>query len=271
MLRVEVSEEGRPALPAIDVSEPVFVIGSAAHAKIRLPAAAARPEHVVIDTTADPPMWRGAEGAGALGSNHTFQIAGYRVRVAVAPPGALASLPQRTASLARELMRGLLGTDAAPSLTVERGPHVGATRNLPPPEGVYVVGRGDDAQWIFDDPELSKCHLEIRRSWDGTSAVDLASKNGTRLEGRALLAGAGAVELRDGMVLELGGIVLRYRDPAEAVLGGSLPPVASRLAAEPERSAPPPTSARSGRRGLFLTSLLISICAAAGLLWFALR
>lgn len=268
MLRIEVSEEGRPALPAIDVGDPVVVIGSATSARIRLPAAVARPEHVIIDHTAGTPSWRSADASGLIGEGHTFHIAGYRVRVVVAPPGTQPSPPQRTASLARELVRGLLGADAAPSLTVERGPHAGATRSLPPPDAAYVIGRGDDAQWIFDDPELSKRHLEIRRSWEGTRALDLGSKNGTRLEGAGLPVTAEGAELRNGMLLELGGVALRYRDPAEAHLGG--PPAAVALPPASVRTVPVAAPAVS-RRGVFVLAIVVAICAAAGILWIALR
>jgi len=274
-----VSEEGRPALPAIDVGEPVFVIGSAANARIRLPKAAARPEHVTVENAAGTPMWRSADHAGAIGEGHTFSIGGYRVRVAIAPPGSLASPPQRTESLARELVRGLLGASAAPSLTVERGPHAGAVRSLPPPDARYVLGRGDDAQWIFDDPDLSKRHLEIRRSWDGTTAVDLGSKNGTRLEGHALPAEGEGVELRSGMLLELGGVAMRYRDPAEAHLGTHAPdvaPVVAPAVASPlaaVRTGPATLSVRkpAGGRSMFVIAILVAICAAAGICALALR
>ena len=46
MLRVEVSEEGQAALPAVDVDDAVVVIGSGTAARIRLPAGAVESEHV---------------------------------------------------------------------------------------------------------------------------------------------------------------------------------------------------------------------------------
>ncbi|MEO6774030.1 MAG: FHA domain-containing protein [Kofleriaceae bacterium] len=256
MLRVEVSEEGRAALPAIDVADDRFVIGSSPSARIRLPAAVARPEHVTIDRL----TWRGADGSGALGDGHVFAIGTYRVRVGPAPAGAQPTPPQRTESLARELVRDVLGATGAPSLTVERGPHVGAKRALPPPESTFVIGRGDDAQWIFDDPDLSKRHLEIRRTWDGVRAVELGSKNGTRLDGDPLAE----AELRDGMVLELGGLALRYRDPAERhIAGPPEPPLVART-----RTAPRPT----GRaRVVFGMAVAIAVAALAGILALALR
>lgn len=255
MLRVEVMEEGRAALPAIDVADERFVIGSSPSARIRLPAAAARAEHVTIDRG----TWRSAEGSGALGDSHTFAIGTYRVRVAPAPAGAQPTPPQRTESLARELVRDLLGATGAPTLTVERGPHVGAKRALPPPEAAFVIGRGDDAQWIFDDADLSKRHVEIRRTWDGVRAVDLESKNGTRLDGHVLRD----AELRDGMVLELGGLALRYRDPAERHISAPATPVAA-----PTRTAGLP----AGRpRAVFAIAVVVALAALAGILTLALR
>ena len=138
----------------------------------------------------------------------------------------------RTASLARELMRGLIG--AAPSLEIEKGPHAGAKRALAPPESRLVIGRGDEAGWILDDEDLSRGHAEVRRGWDGIWIRDLGSKNGTKVDGRVI---EGEVMLRDGAVVELGGVALRFRDPAEKHLGGPEP--------APAPVAAPPAQKRS--------------------------
>ena len=162
MLRFEVSEVGQETLPAVDIGDEAVVIGSGAAARIRLPVHAAREAHVRIaamrwtavadvrvigaDTT-QPGAVRAADATvlgphagGELGVMHhagdtgditggvTFQLGEYRVRVAVAPKGAMAAPPQRTESLARELVRGLLGADAAPMLEIERGPVPGIKR-----------------------------------------------------------------------------------------------------------------------------------------------
>lgn len=208
MLRFEVGEEGQPPLPAIDLDDPVVVIGSATGARIRLPASAASPEHVRI---ADG-RWVSQDTDGAIGDGHTFAIGNYRVRVAPAPAGSVVTPPQRTASLARELVRGLLGTDAAPTLTIERGPRLGAVRMLAPPASVLVLGR--EADWsIPEDEQLGRKHLELARSLEGVVLRDLGSRNGTRVNGKRTKRRA----LRSGDLIEAGTLAFRFVDPSGAV------------------------------------------------------
>lgn len=249
MLRFEVSQRDRPAMPAIDVAADAVVIGSAASVRIRLPAEVARGEHVRIDgrswTLLAPAAvdgeHRGAGDRGALGDVTDIELGPYRVRISAAPAGAAATPPQRTESLARELVRSLLGDGAAPSLEIERGPSTGARRALPPPEAALVIGRGDEASWVLLDEDLSRTHAEIRRGWDGVTVVDLGSKNGTRVDGKRV--GRDPALLRDGAAVALGGIVMRFRDPAERHLRGEPPaqgPFSSRAGSA--ASPPPPVS-----------------------------
>lgn len=247
MLRVVVSEEGAPELPPVDIAGD-FVIGSAADARIRLPASAARAEEVRVR-------------AADVGDGKTFAIGLYRVRVAPAPPGAVAAPPQRTESLARELVRGLLGASAAPTLEVERGPHAGAKRALAAPESRLVIGRGDDAGWILDDEDLSRAHAELRRGWDGTWVADLDSKNGTRVDGSAV--GRDAVALRDGVLIELGRVAMRFRDPAERHLRG--PSTNTSTSTSTTRTAS--TGERRGNAAVFYAALAVMLAALVALVW----
>ncbi len=292
MLRIEVSEEGREALPAVDVDDAIVVIGSAADARVRLPAAVAEPEHVVLERG----RWRAGarvivgghprQGAatgelgdgearepganGDIGDGLTLGIGTYRVRVLPSPPGAIAMPPQRTESLARELMRSLLGAGAAPTLEVERGPTVGDKRMLAAPESALVVGRGDEAGWILVDEDLSRMHAEVRRGWDGTRILDLGSKNGTKLDGVAV--GADGAMLHDGALVELGKVAIRFRDPAERQLRAtpqtqaatpkSMRPVASVVPERPPTRAIAPTS-----RVPFYLAIFIMVTALTGLVW----
>jgi hypothetical protein len=237
VLRVELGEEGQPPLPAIDLDDAVVTIGSGPTARIRLPASAARDVHARIEGGA----WTCDGASGAIGDGHTFAIGAYRVRVSPSPAGVPVTPPQRTESLARELVRSLLGTDGAPTLTIERGPHAGAKRNLAPPESVLVIGRGDEASWPILDDDLSRTHAEVRRGWDGVTLRDLGSKNGTRLDGKKVATAA----LRTGQLIELGKLAIRYRDPVE-------------------QPAPAPPA---GLAPSFWIATLICALALAGLVW----
>ncbi len=233
MLRVVVSEQGREALPPVDV-EGDFAIGSGPDARIRLPSGVGR-----IDVR-----------AADVGDGKTFELGAYRVHVAPAPAGAVAASPQRTESLARELVRAMLGSDAAPTLEIARGKLAGAKRVLAPPESTLVIGRGDEAGWIIDDKDLSRAHAEIRRGWEGVRAVDLGSKNGTRVDGEKVKQ----AELHDGALIELGELALRYRDPAERHLRGEVV----------ERR---PSTTSTSTSTLFYVAVGIAVIAVAGLVW----
>jgi len=139
------------------------------------------------------------------------------VRMRVEPTGSVS--PQRTESLARELIRGLMGTNAAPTIEVVRGPGAGSKRDLPPPEATWIIGRGDEATWVLLDEDLSREHVELVRGWDGVTIRDLGSKNGTRVDGVKI---AEPTMLRDGAKIELGNCELVFRDPAERHLHGEL-------------------------------------------------
>lgn len=257
MLRATVREEGQPPLPAIDLDDASFVIGSAPSARIRLPAASVRPEHVRIadgrwrlDGDAEAAAANGGAREGAIGEGVELEVGPYRVHLAPAPAGTAPTPPQRTESLARELMRGLLGDAGTPTLELVRGPGAPSKRSLRPPESTLVIGRGDDAGWIIVDNDLSRLHAEIRRGWDGTRLVDLGSKNGTKLDGTRIAE----APLHDGAEIELGKIVFRYRDPADRQLAPRATPAAAPVA--------PPRS-----RVVLVGALAIAALAVAGLVW----
>jgi hypothetical protein len=76
---------------------------------------------------------------------------------------------------------------------------------------VTVVGRGDDADVVIDDPGVSRRHVEIRVTTDGPHLVahlrDLGSTNGTFIDG-SRVTGA---ELREGNSITLGRTRLTFR------------------------------------------------------------
>jgi hypothetical protein len=248
VLRIEVREDGQPPLPAVDIDDASFVIGSAPHARIRLPAGAVRPEHVRIDGS----RWRTAERSGDIGDGITLELGRYHVRIAPAPAGAAPAPPQRTESLARELLRSLLGDGAAPTLELTTGPGAPATRALAAPESSLVIGRGDEASWIILDEDLSRTHAEIRRGWDGTRIIDLGSKNGTKVDGTRV----SEAPLHDGARIELADVAFIFRDPADRRL-------------QPERPASAPAVPPPARRtpAIFYVALAIMVIALGALAW----
>jgi hypothetical protein len=131
--------------------------------------------------------------------------------------------PLRTASLARELARGLLSGNNAPALSLHNSAGLEISkRELPPPEVRITIGRGDEADWQIADDDLSRLHVAVFRGWDGVRVFDLQSKNGTRHNGKLIAAGETAVAgadagalLKSGDVIAIGQMQLRFTDPAE--------------------------------------------------------
>ena len=203
-----------------------FIAGSGADARIRLPEGAGRVEV------------RAADGARERCARAVSDS------VSPAPEGAVASSPQRTESLARELVRSMLGA------TLRRRSRSSAASSPVPsgrsrrPESALVIGRGDEAGWIVDDNDLSRAHVEVRRGWDGVSVKDLGPRTARRSTARRSLLPS----YRDGALVELGKLALRFRDPAD------------RRIREPP-PAPPTASS------MFYVAIAIALLAVAGIVW----
>ncbi len=284
MKRYQVTERGQPALPPLDLDGDV-VIGSGGGARLRLPGAAAEEAHVRIagdswvaiaevGLVADGAVRRCAPGEGGpIDDGIELELGNYRVRIEPAPSDAVAASPVRTASLARELVRNLLGGAAAPVVELVKGPGAPSRRDLPAPGSrPTIVGRGDGATWRILDGDLSREHVELVRDWDGVSIRDLGSKNGTRVDGVLV---DGATLLSDGARIEAGNIELVFRDPAEQHLRGDAvtPEARSKPALPRPRPRPPePTLEVPGSPfgAVRMVAAAIAVLAVVGLIWIAL-
>ncbi len=180
--------------------------------------------------------------------------------VRAAPDDAQPSV-ERTASLARDLVRELLAGPGGPELVIETGPVTGARCQLPPPGERVVVGRGDTATWIVLDADLSREHVAFDRTWDGVRVVDLGSKNGTRVGGALAPTSAPGRLLADGELIELGGTSIRFLDPAEQYLRE----LDRRLAAPPPRRWPA-IAGPTAQRWPALAAALIAVAAVVALI-----
>lgn len=130
---------------------------------------------------------------------------------------------QRTESMARELMRKLMGASegdyqAQPEFIVEGGPANGQRRAFSRIEERVIIGRGESASWILLDPDLSRNHASVERHAEGFRIYDMRSKNGTKVNGRPVGIGAPGIPLEDGAIITLGDTRIRFVDPAAAML-----------------------------------------------------
>lgn len=204
--RVRIQRDG--AERVLDVAAGPFAIAD--HVVLHLGAIWEVEARAAIEVDAAPV----APGARApLRPGARIVVAGWTIVVEDAPPGAPAAGALRTASVARELVRDLLGGDAAgaaPGLTIEAGPSSGQHIPLPPPPSRLVLGRGEDADIVVLDPDLSRHHLAFERDHEGVRVVDLGSKNGTRRNGDPVTSEL----LHAGDTITCGATRLVFHDPA---------------------------------------------------------
>ncbi len=72
----------------------------------------------------------------------------------------------------------------------------------------YVLGRGDKATLLLDSEEVSRAHARLTRLDGEYTVEDLGSRNGILLNGLRVHAAV----LRDGDEVQLGDVVLTYRE-----------------------------------------------------------
>lgn len=191
--------------------------------------------------------------ARTLADGDEIQIGDFTLVFSSGPILGGATSPERTASLARRLLRELSepsqGLDAPPFLRITEGPERGTLVNLEDPPSRLVIGRSEEAGLVLSDPDVSREHAEVVRDLDGALARDLASKNGLEVNGKRLRER----RLKHGDALRLGSTVLVYEDPVEQALKGlegqpdqTLTRTREQLAPAPEEAPfepPPPAEA----------------------------
>jgi pSer/pThr/pTyr-binding forkhead associated (FHA) protein len=234
----------------LDLPSPVLC-GSGRAADLRITDPSVAPLHLRLARVGDAvhaiAVSPGVHVDGlALGLDEPLPVTGRGLTLGparlVAAPWDAAPLadPTRTDSVARQLMRDLLGDQAPgpPELLVESGPAAGQRLVLPGVGAKVVIGRGDTG-WVVLDPDLSRAHAVVEQRADGAWLCDLGSKNGTRLGQREVPTEAPGLILSDGDRITLGGTTLRFRDPAAAALGGA---TAMLMAETMTRDQAPPTT-----------------------------
>lgn len=126
--------------------------------------------------------------------------------------------PERTSSLARRMLRELVGSQSdagkPPFLHVIEGPQRGLRRPLDEPPSRLVIGRGADSDLLLSEADVSSAHVEVVRDHDGTVVRDLDQRGGIEINGKRVRER----RLRHGDTLRLGATSMRFEDPAEQAL-----------------------------------------------------
>ena len=131
------------------------------------------------------------------------------------------------------------------TLVLEEAPHAQATTRRTVEAGDLVIGRGADADWRIEDPDMyvSRTHCVVTVE-GGEAVVRDASRGGLFVDGaRAPLGPGNAAHLEDGMRLRLGDFVLRVdlaKAAEEADAVGEAPAPGGFVWADAPASAEPP-------------------------------
>lgn len=112
---------------------------------------------------------------------------------------------------------GGMGGEAAPAKAPEKAP-VDRHFVLPPagdpariePGSAYMIGREETCQIRITAPRVSRKHAELKFEGDKPAVHDMGSQNGTLVNGMKLAAKAHR-ELKDGDVIDVGGVTMTYR------------------------------------------------------------
>ncbi len=259
-LSIRSADEGEGAAQTLTFDQPRVVIGRGAHADVRLPARAVSSTHCVLRleggelTIVDDgssngtlvnaaPLVRGRKRP--LRDGDRVMVPGFELSVTIAT--AAADPPDRTATVARKLLGEALAragsAGAPPCLELVSGRKPGQRWTFAPSLPRIVAGRGDGCEIFLDDPDCSRHHAEFVRDEQGVVVRDLASKNGVHIGARRV----SDRRLRDGDEVRLGRVVLRFHDPADALLRAFESGADESAPVEPARarSAPPPEPAAS--------------------------
>jgi putative peptide zinc metalloprotease protein len=133
--------------------------------------------------------------------------------------------------------RGVKANDfAAPQLVLDAATALSLTKP------VTTIGRNPDNDVVIDDASVSRYHARVVRTEQGFVVEDLGSLNDTTVDGRSAAGARAAV--RDGSVLTVGDVELRFIQPRTTAIGGKteLRGTEHTLLRAPEADVAPPAT-----------------------------
>lgn len=229
-----------------------ILIGRGAGADVRLPHASVSTRHATIEQRAgryviiDHGAINGTHVQGArivpdrpkpLRDGDRISIGAFELAWKEGVAVASSPTAERTASLARRLLRDVLGPDApdGPRVVLLNGPDEGRTFPLPAPPARVVIGRGETCELPLADADASREHVDLVIDLDGVIARDRGSKNGLLVNDRRVHE----KRLVDRDELLIGSTLMVFEDPVESALR------AAEQAPDEALPAPPPPAAAS--------------------------
>lgn len=295
------SAAGQTGEVSYELDQGRIALGRGAGADVRLPHLSVSEAHAILEqqgshyTLRDEGSSNGTRVNGValvalrprqLAEGDQIEIGEFTLTFSTGPLRGQPVSPERTASLARRMLREMLGNDHAasspPFLRVSEGPDAGVLVNLAEPPSKLLVGRGEEAGLTLDDPDVSRLHLEVVRDQDGATVRDLESKNGLEVNGKRMRER----RLRHGDSIRLGATVLVFQEPSEEALRAlegksdvtlTRERPAAEAVPEPDPTAkpvgaietlPPPAEAGTGTDMLvYALALAVLVASILGLAW----
>lgn len=136
--------------------------------------------------------------AGSSGTRPSFDSGAHNEATAV--------MPAHTHTEETRLARA---SDTPPTLLLLNGPTARIGEQWPLDRIKVTVGRTPGADLYLDDKSLSKLHMTFHSYGEAVLVVDLASTNGTAINGVALKAHE-PVRLKDNDQIKAGNVLLKY-------------------------------------------------------------
>jgi pSer/pThr/pTyr-binding forkhead associated (FHA) protein len=228
----ERSEDGSQPLDALyELDQDRILIGRGAGADVRLPHASVSVRHATIEQRGgryiivDHGTTNGTQVQGVrivperpkvLRDGDQVAIGAFVLAWKEGVPISSSPTVERTASLARRLLRGVLGPNAPEGarITVTNGADQGRTLAIPPPPARLLIGRGETCDLLLADADASREHVELIVDLDGVIARDRSSKNGLLVNQRRV----SEKRLCDRDELLIGSTLIVFDDPVDSAL-----------------------------------------------------
>mgnify|MGYP001471395548 CR=1 FL=1 len=130
-------------------------------------------------------------------------------------------LKDSTQVIAVKAVQGILGRlgesqeESGAYFRVLSGAQEGGKYVLSANRSEWVVGRAAEADWVLDDPNISRSHVRIKKEWNGFFVEDMGSRNGVKVGSTVV---EGTQRLRDRDEVSLGPVKLLFIDPNAALM-----------------------------------------------------